>query len=131
MSTLYLIRGLPGVGKTTLAERLQVQHVEADMFFIKNGVYQFDASLIKDAHEWCQTAARQKLYDGDVAVSNTFTRRWELAPYYEMVNGPYRERPRVMEITVTSLLSDGELALRTRHGVPRETITAMRERWER
>lgn len=52
---LYLIRGLPGVGKSTLARNLLdwKQCFEADMFFV--GVipgttrigYQFDASRIK------------------------------------------------------------------------------------
>lgn len=127
MSTLFLIRGLPGSGKSTLADALQRQHVEADMFHIVDGVYTFNPERIKDAHAWCQTRTRQMLADGDVAVSNTFTRRWELAPYYDMnIGKPFR----IVELTVNTLLTDEELAARTLHGVPVETIKAMRERWE-
>jgi predicted kinase len=127
--TLYLIRGLPGVGKSSLAERLQVQHVEADMFHIVDGVYAFDLNRIKEAHEWCQTRARQMLADGDVVVSNTFTTRWEIAPYYDIA-AVQRVPARVCEITITSRLTDADLAARTVHSVPVETIRAMRERWE-
>jgi predicted kinase len=122
--TLYLIRGLPGSGKSTLAKRLSSEVVEADMFFLVNGIYQFDASRIKDAHNWCQVTTRELLAQGkDVAVANTFTRRWELAPYYEMP-------AHIFEITVVHNLTDEELVACSVHGVPRETVTAMRERWE-
>ena len=131
MSTLYLIRGLPGVGKSTLADSLHVQHVETDMFFILDGVYRFFPSKIKEAHEWCQARTRQMLADGDVAVSNTFTRRWEMAPYYQMAtDGCLRVPPRVVEITVNVMATNEELAARTIHSVPVDTIRAMRERWE-
>lgn len=124
MSTLYLIRGLPGAGKSTLAKALNVQHIEADMYHIVDGVYRFAPEKIKAAHEWCQANAAMMLRQGDVAVSNTFTRRWELAPYYAM-GAEY-----VTEITVDNGFTDEELAARTIHAVPVETIKAMRERWE-
>lgn len=94
------------------------------MFHIVNGVYVFNPERIAQAHEWCQNKTRQMLRDGDVVVSNTFTRRWELAPYYEM------GADRVAEITVNSQLTDEQLAARTIHAVPVEIIKAMRERWE-
>lgn len=128
MSTLYLIRGLPGSGKSTLAERLNVQHVEADMFHVVNGSYQFDPARIKDAHTWCQSRTRQMLGDGDVAVSNTFTQQWELAPYREMFVLGLAQR--IVEITVNTDLTDEQLAARTLHGVPVDMIRRMRERWE-
>lgn len=96
------------------------------MFHINSdGVYVFQPERVKEAHAWCQDYTRMILKEGrDVAVANTFTRRWELAPYYEM------GAERVVEITVNTQLTDAELAARTVHGVPVETITAMRERWE-
>ena len=52
---LYIVRGIPGSGKSTFAKTLGGQHYESDMFFInENGEYNFDVTKIKDAHQWCQ-----------------------------------------------------------------------------
>jgi uridine kinase len=45
--TLYLIRGVPGSGKSTFAQSLLDKFVvqrmyEADQYFVQNGEYQFD-----------------------------------------------------------------------------------------
>ena len=50
---LLLIRGLPGSGKSTLAKNLigYYMHKETDMFWGED--YAFDASRLKEAHEWC------------------------------------------------------------------------------
>ena len=58
MKILYLLRGLPGSGKSSVAKSLmnaQTGHVEADMFFMDNkGNYNFDVSKLEEAHKWCQ-----------------------------------------------------------------------------
>ncbi|MCI2809702.1 hypothetical protein [Eoetvoesiella caeni] len=60
---------------------LGYEHYEADMFFMQNGSYQYDAARIRDAHAWCQNMTRQSLKAGKkVVVSNTFTRLSEMAP---------------------------------------------------
>ena len=53
---LYIVRGIPGSGKSTFAKTLGGQHYEADMYFIdEEGNYKFDGTKIKDAHKWCQS----------------------------------------------------------------------------
>ena len=42
------------MGKSTLAKRVCNQHIEADMFFMKDGEYKFDPTKLKQAHEWCR-----------------------------------------------------------------------------
>jgi energy-coupling factor transporter ATP-binding protein EcfA2 len=47
MKELFLLRGLPGAGKSTLAESLGNMTIEADQYFTYNGKYEFDASKLK------------------------------------------------------------------------------------
>lgn len=126
MKTLYVIRGLPGSGKTTLARQLAGSNVcEADEFFTDESYeYKFDPKDLKWAHIYCQNKCKDLMESNveSVAVSNTSSRRWEFAPYIELaqVNG-YR----VVEITIT-----GDLHENT-HDVPADAIGAMKARWER
>ena len=63
------------------------------MYFERDGIYEYDASRIKDAHAWCQQMTREALTEGKkVVVSNTFVRLREIAPYRSMA-----ERLRVVE----------------------------------
>ena len=92
---LYLFRGHSGSGKSTRAKamchNLECVHVEADMFFYNNkeGKYFWDINLLKHAHDWCQKTTLIYLNQGyDVCVSNTFTRLWEMKPYFDMAKNP-------------------------------------------
>ena len=86
MKTLFLLRGLPGSGKSTLAGDLAQVVYEADMFFMKDGEYQFDPAKLGAAHQWCQESTRQSMINGisRIAVANTFTVEWEMQPYIDM-----------------------------------------------
>jgi cytidylate kinase len=118
---LVLIRGLPGSGKSTMAGVLAsvgYAHFEADMFFMVDGTYRYDASRIREAHAWCQQMTRKMLERGQrVVVSNTFTRLSELAPYLSMT------------LNVRVIEAQGRWA--NVHDVPPVTIRRMAERWER
>jgi len=83
---MVLVRGVPGTGKSTLASKLGVPYLEADQYFTSSdGTYTFDRTRIKDAHVWCQKAAKFRLACGQpVVVSNTFVQGWELKPYVNM-----------------------------------------------
>jgi predicted kinase len=128
---LFLLRGLPGAGKSTLAKSLSTSmsgHVEADMFFLNHeGEYKFDASKLKEAHEWCRKEAESymKPHGFDrVIVSNTFTQENELKPYYELAE---KYGYRVHSIIVEN--RHGESEETNIHNVPLETIQKMRERF--
>lgn len=119
--TLYLIRGLPGSGKSTRAKQMNCFHVEADMFFVRNGKYVFIPHLLPKAHLWCQDKAREAISSGfDVAVSNTFTTNWEMRPYFTMA------KETNTAVHVIECVGDfGSV-----HEIPERTITSMKNRWE-
>lgn len=126
MNHLTLIRGFPGSGKTTLAKKLIAENqdntyialVEADQYFTSStGQYQYDRSKISDAHAWCQQATQYYLDKGDsVIVANTFTRLWELWPYFNM-----GYPTRVLRATG---------CFPNIHGVPDEVVKRMKENYE-
>lgn len=136
MSNLYLIRGLPGSGKSTFAEHLATSldacHHEADHFFhFKEGPsgtsiwtpeYNFDASKLYQAHKACQSWTLDCMCDKcDIVVSNTFTTEKEMKPYLDMA-AEYGYR-------VTTLIVENRHGNSSVHGVPEETMTKMRNRF--
>lgn len=121
---LVLIRGLPGSGKSTMAMGEMFKdfdHYEADMFFERGGEYCYDSRKIKDAHEWCQRETFKALANGkSVVVSNTFTRRFEMEPYFYMAK-TFGIEPTILEAT-------GNWP--NVHGVPADVVEKMRQRWQ-
>ena len=123
-NTLYIVRGIPGSGKSTLAKTLGGQHYEADMFFIdENGVYNFDFTKIKDAHQWCQGFVKTDmvLEYPKIVVSNTFTQEWEMQPYIDMAK---EHNYMVFTIIVENVHGGKNI-----HNVPDDRIKQMKERF--
>ncbi|WP_282175499.1 ATP-binding protein [Vibrio nereis] len=85
---LTLVRGIPGSGKSTYAKSLNSKLIEADQFFIdQDGTYQYDNTLIKDAHSWCKLEAKRLLNAGfNVVVANTFVKNWEMKFYKSLAD---------------------------------------------
>ena len=123
---LILVRGLPGSGKSTHArvianEIFRCASIEADMYFTKNGEYVFDAKKLGDAHKWCLDTTSEFLSDGiSVVVSNTFTTKKELKPYFDIAK-EFGIKPHV-------ILCQGNY--KSVHNVPEETLEKMRNRLE-
>lgn len=120
--TLTLLRGLPGSGKSTLAGQMDAVHVEADMYFIDQaGVYTFQPSLLKQAHQWCESQCESMLQQNkNVVVSNTFIKQWEMDAY-RMLAKQYKAN---LVIKTCSGKYDNI------HDVPTATINKMRKRWQ-
>ena len=121
---LFLIRGICGAGKSTLAKSLGGKHVEADMFFEKDGVYKFDATKIKEAHSWCQNMVGEWMSEDEerIVVSNTFTQKWEIQWYYDWA--------KKLDYRVFSLIVENRHGGVNEHNVPQKTIDKMRDRFE-
>lgn len=123
MKNLFLLRGLPGSGKTTLGNTIAQHCFAADDYFMVDGEYCFDASKLKTAHEFCQSRTRMHMELGvDVAVSNTFTQTWEMKPYFDMAEE--------FGYTVHSLIVENRHGGVNVHGVPEEAIKKMRNRFD-
>src|SRR5687768_6580881 len=126
MQTMIFIRGLPGSGKSTLARTLKWKgnavHIEADMFHEDEyGNYFFKPENITAAHEWCRKTADDILKRGDsVIVSNTFTMKWELKPYFKLAQK--------YGIVPTVLICNGDFG--SIHNVPEEVLINMKNRFQ-
>ena len=140
MVTLYIIRGLPGTGKSTLGETLAPgASFAADDYFMVDGEYKFDPTKLKEAHEQCRQRVENALLDGQaavasgvpkfaVAVCNTFSKWWEWRPYAEMAK-ELGVRYYVINLFDNDTSLD-TLFERNVHGVPRHVFRTMYDRWE-
>ena len=133
MKKLYIVRGLPGSGKSTFAEALVGSDFlvcEADKYFIVDGEYKFDGTKIKQAHEWCRNKVETYMKDSlvndqfyrEIAVSNTFTQEWEMEAYYKLA-----EQYGYM---VFSIIVENRHGGVNQHGVPADKLEQMKNRFE-
>lgn len=147
--TLYILRGLPGAGKTTYARKrwlgltplnLAPQGyspvvVSGDHYFtnIVTGEYHFDPRLLGEAHAAAHVALIRALHSGRevVVVDNTHSRLWEYSVAQEL-GWSCGYQVEIIDL-FDGGCSDEELAERQQalHQVPEDTIRNHRERWER
>lgn len=121
---LYIVRGIPGSGKTTFAKQLTANVFEADHYFYDNdGNYNFIPSEIKEAHKECQQFVGFAMESGiqKIAVSNTFTQEWEMEPYFELAK---EHGYTVFRIVVENIHGGKNI-----HNVPDDKIKQMKERF--
>jgi len=129
---LYIVRGVPGSGKSTFALNLVGSDFlvcEADKYFMVDGEYKFDGSKLKEAHESCRTLVETYMKDSlvndqfyrEIAVSNTFTQEWEMQPYFDLA-----EKYGYM---VFSIIVENRHGGSNQHGVPAEAIQRMKDRF--
>lgn len=126
MKTLYIVRGIPGSGKSTFAQSLDCPVFEADQYFIdsETGEYKFDGSKIKLAHNWCKLRVEQSMEDDfqKIVVSNTFTQEWEMEPYFKLAE-KYGYR-------TFSLIVENRHGGVNEHDVPEDKLELMKNRFE-
>ena len=132
---LYIVRGIPGSGKSTFAKRLVGEDFlvcEADKYFIDKGTgeYNFDFTKIKEAHKFCQDTVETYMKDSlvndqfyrEIAVSNTFTQEWEMEPYLELA--------KTYGYKVFSIVVENRHGGINQHGVPEDKLEQMKNRFE-
>ena len=129
---LYIVRGVPGAGKSTLAKSIAKswQIFEADKYFMKNGHYEFDFNGIKDAHNSCKRKVHRAMHPGlfnslfyrNIVVSNTFTQEWEMR-FYQIIARKYGYK-------VHTIIVENRHGGKNEHGVPDEKVEQMKNRFE-
>lgn len=122
MSSVRILRGLPGSGKTYYADRQNAYVCSADSYFLVNGTYKFDVTKLKEAHNQCFSSFMEKILDESrpIIVDNTNINAWEIAPYYRVAE--YMKRD--VEI-ITFWCSVEQSITRNTHCVPASTIIRM------
>jgi len=129
MKTMYIVRGVPGSGKTTFAKSLGGTHFETDSYFMVDGEYKFDFTKLKEYHQKCQNDVNTAMILNHTAglnevivVSNTFTQEWEMQPYFDMAKEwGYR---------VFSIIVENRHGGVNEHNVPEDKIEIMKNRFE-
>lgn len=141
--TLFIIRGIPGSGKTSFVYFLYIllsriwsqdnkkilnidkgfSEVSTDDFFTdEDGNYNFDPKKLEEAH----TTTVEKVNEDMKAslqfifVHNTFSQSWEAEPYF-MLAKKYKYQVFVIE-TQNHFISE--------HGVPERSVDNMLSRWQ-
>jgi uridine kinase len=128
MKTVILLRGVSGSGKSTLAEILTTKagwvSVCADDYFTdENGVYNFNASWLDDAHRECKHKFMVALFDSNVqgiVVANTNTKEADFS-FYET-------NAKFADAMFISLIVENRHGNKDIHGVPENVRKVQAER---
>lgn len=91
MRELVLLRGLPGAGKSTLAQVLSAGNypvLSVDDFFTdpQANTYTFEFDKNHLAYKHCEDNTRSAMQGNSekIFVANTFTMDWEIIPYLKL-----------------------------------------------
>jgi len=124
---LTILRGIPGCGKSTVAEYLAeatgaVVCTADDFFVTTDGNYEFVKDKIGFAHHWCKTKCKKAMEKGlPVIVANTSTTESELEPYFMLA--------KEFDYKVFCLVVENRHGGKNVHDVPEETIEKMIKRF--
>ena len=120
----YILRGVPGCGKSTLAKNLAGEQgvvCEADNYFVSDydGVYRYDPKKIGLAHGWCLDITRNAMESQIpvVVLSNTNTDPLHFKKYEVLAE--------IFGYTVFHLIVENRHGGKDNHNVPEDALERM------
>lgn len=124
VKVLVLLRGVPGAGKSTVADSMSsgiYPVLAADDYFMVNGEYRFDPAKLGKAHKSCQRRCKAHMERGarKIFVNNTFVKAKDMNPYVKMA----QEHGYI----VFSLVVENRHGGRDVHNVPEDALVRMEE----
>mgnify|MGYP003149230830 CR=1 FL=1 len=141
VNNVILVRGLPGSGKTTIANMLNrgtntYRAATDDWFVNEDGKYDFNPSDLVVNHaaclDWFKDRVDQANGTHNIIIHNTFSMFWEFHPYIDYVKNIMSDE-NMFNIHIIDMydggLSNENLEKRNDHGVNKDTIERMRDRW--
>jgi len=125
ISKLFIIRGLPGSGKTITAKRLLLKHMVNSIHQTNN----INSKNIQVARQQLLQLVRKDLKSNkSVAACDTFTELWEIIPLLKLAKQLYK--PTTIIDLYDQNLTNLQLAQRDLYGVTQLQISEMRHRWQ-
>ena len=133
MKNLVLVRGVSGSGKSTFVAALwdvsTIIRWSTDNFFMVDGEYKFDPALLGENHQKCQDAVERSMklkvndpYDCVIMVDNTFTKQWEMDPYFDLA--------KKYDFRVHTIIVENRHCSDSIHDVPPAVLKAQEDRFE-
>ncbi|NXO68910.1 N4BP2 protein, partial [Phainopepla nitens] len=133
---LVLLRGVPGSGKSYLARNLLEDNpggiiLSTDDYFYKHGEYHYDPDCLGDAHDWNRKRAKEafEMRISPIIIDNTNIQAWEMKPYVTLAQ-QFKYKVMFREPDTWWKFKPKELERRNIHGVSKEKIKRMLERFE-
>ncbi|NWI95853.1 N4BP2 protein, partial [Pitta sordida] len=134
---LVLLRGVPGSGKSYLARNLLEDNpggiiLSTDDYFYKQGQYHYDPDCLGEAHDWNRKRAKEafEMRISPIIIDNTNIQAWEMKPYVTLAQ-QFKYKVMFREPDTWWKFKPKELERRNIHGVSKEKIKKMLERYER
>lgn len=84
---LYILRSVPGAGKTTLANSLNAIVCSADDFMLNSeGQYEFDPNMLHYCHKSCYNKAEEAMKNKSerIVIANTNVRERDVNQYKKL-----------------------------------------------
>jgi predicted kinase len=130
---LFLVRGAPGSGKSTLSKNLGINGAvySTDDFFMENGKYNFNPKKLSENHQKNLNRTILAMQQGisPIVADNTFMSAWELKPYV-LAAKKHGYQIEFREPQTEWAWNADELAKRNTHGVPKDKIEQMISRFD-
>lgn len=128
--SLILLRGLPGAGKSELANVLSEngkhKTYSVDDYFTNEitGEYLFEFSKNHLAYKQCEENTLQSMLKGEekIIIHNTFTIAWEIEPYFKLAE---KYQYTVFVVTVENYHQKSNV-----HDVTQEQLQKMAEKYK-